>query len=95
LQSGVFLTLGLSQLAVGFALRAPRRGVGWRERGLELALALAALLQVAAVTWPPLCDFLGTTPVSPTDFLLFAGLATVPGVAVALGRHFAAGGHPR
>jgi Ca2+-transporting ATPase len=94
LQSGVFLTLGLSQLAVGFALRAPRRGVGWRERGLELALALAALLQVAAVTWSPLCDFLGTEQVSPTDFLVFAGLAIVPGLVVALGRRLSGGGDP-
>ena len=95
LQSAIFLTLGLSQLGVGLALRAPRHGVGWSERGLELSLALAAVLQVAAVSWPPLCDFLGTTQMSPADFLTFAALAGVPGIVVALGRRWGGRGAAR
>jgi Ca2+-transporting ATPase len=85
-QTWVFLTLGLAQLGVALALRAPRRGVGWRGRGLELAVAGAALLQVAGVVLPWLRDLLGTVPVTGEVFLLLLGLSVVPGLLIAVER---------
>ncbi len=85
-QTAVFLTLGLGQLAVALALRAPRAGWGWRQRGLEAAILLAAAVQVAGVWMPALSGLLGTTvPDSSTSILLVA-LAAIPGVGVALAR---------
>jgi Ca2+-transporting ATPase len=86
LQSWVFLTLGLAQLGVGLAIRAPRRGVGWRGRGLEAALAVAAGLQVLAVAWAPLRALLDTEPVSGTDLVVVLALAAVPGCVLAASR---------
>ncbi|GEP38365.1 carbonate dehydratase [Nocardioides psychrotolerans] len=82
-QTWVFLALGLAQLGVGLAIRSPRRGLALRSRSLEAALLLAALLQVAAVTWSPLQDLLGTTAVSWSEGGLLLGLAALPGLAVA------------
>jgi len=85
-QTWVFLTLGLAQLGVALALRAPRTGVDWRERGLEIAVAGAALLQVGGVILPPLRGLLGTEPVSPPVFLMLLGLSVVPGLLIGLER---------
>ncbi len=85
-QTWVFLTLGLAQLGVALALRAPRKGVDWRGRGLEIAVAGAALLQVAGVVLPPLRGLLGTEPVSPPVFLMLLGLSVVPGLLIGLER---------
>ncbi|HSE08370.1 MAG TPA: cation-transporting P-type ATPase [Nocardioidaceae bacterium] len=85
-QSWVFLTLGLAQLGVALALRAPRKGVGWRGRGLEAAVVGAALLQVAGVLLPPLRDLLGTEPVSGQVFLVLLALSAVPGLLIAVER---------
>ncbi len=79
-QTWVFLTLGLAQLGVAIALRAPRRGAGWKARGLEAAVAGAALLLVAGVIFDPLRRLLGTEPVSLSSFALLAVLAVVPGL---------------
>ncbi|HSE71670.1 MAG TPA: HAD-IC family P-type ATPase, partial [Nocardioidaceae bacterium] len=85
-QTWVFLTLGLAQLGVALALRAPRRGVGWRGRGLEYAVLGAALLQVAGVILPGLRALLGTVPVDGPTFLLLTGLAVVPGLLIGVER---------
>ena len=82
-QTWVFLALGLSQLGVGLAIRAPRQGLALRSRSLEVALLLAGLLQVAAVTWSPLQDLLGTVAVSWSDGGLLLLLAALPGLVVA------------
>jgi Ca2+-transporting ATPase len=81
-QSLVFLTLGLAQLGVGLALRAPRRGQPWTARGLELSIAIAATLQVAAVGWSPLRDLLGTHAVGVAELGVVLALATLPWAAV-------------
>jgi Ca2+-transporting ATPase len=85
-QTWVFLTLGLAQLGVALALRAPRKGVGWRGRGLEIAVAGAALLQVGGVVLPPLRELLSTEPVSAQVFLMLLGLSVVPGLLIGLER---------
>jgi len=86
MQTWVFLTLGLAQLGVAWAIRAPRAGVGWRERGLEAAVVAAVALQVLAVTWAPLRDLLGTRPITLEDAALIAVLGAVPGVVLAVQR---------
>ncbi len=88
-QTWVFLTLGLAQLGVAMALRAPRGDTGWRGRGLELAVAGAALLQVAGVVLPWLRGLLHTEPVAAPDFLMLLGLSLVPGLLIALERYVA------
>jgi P-type Ca2+ transporter type 2C len=85
-QTWVFLTLGLAQLGVALALRAPRGDSGWRGRGLEAAVAGAALLQVGGVLFAPLRTLLGTEPVTGPVFLLLLGLAIVPGLLIGVER---------
>ncbi len=85
-QTSVFLTLGLGQLAVALALRAPRAGTGWRERGLEAAVAVAAAVQVAALWVPALRDLLGTELLTARTTLALVVLAAVPGLVVAVAR---------
>ncbi|MFZ5848009.1 MAG: cation-translocating P-type ATPase [Actinomycetota bacterium] len=86
IQTWVFLTLGLAQLGVALALRAPREGAGWRARGLEAAVAGAAVLQVAGVLFGPLRGLLGTEPVTLSVFGLLLALSVVPGLLIALER---------
>ncbi|MDP2774145.1 MAG: cation-transporting P-type ATPase [Nocardioides sp.] len=85
-QTWVFLTLGLAQLGVGLAIRSPRDGLAWRSRGLEVAIAIAAGLQVLAVTWSPLRDLLGTHTVSFPDAVTLVALSAVPGVVLLVQR---------
>jgi P-type Ca2+ transporter type 2C len=85
-QTWVFLTLGLAQLGVALALRAPRGDTGWRGRGLETAVAGAALLQVGGVLFEPLRTLLGTEPVSASTFAMLLGLSLVPGLLIAVER---------
>ncbi|MGC5032015.1 cation transporting ATPase C-terminal domain-containing protein [Micromonospora sp. DT229] len=62
-QSVVFVVLGLAQLGVALAVRAPRPPGGRRDNpALPLAVAVSALLQVAGVLVAPLRDLLGTQP---------------------------------
>lgn len=84
-QTSVFLTLGLAQLWLALALRAPRRGAGWRDRGVEGAAVLAALVLLAGVAWPPLRDLLDTTVVEIRQAALIALLSPVPALVVAAG----------
>jgi P-type Ca2+ transporter type 2C len=82
-RTAVFLTLGLGQLAVALALRAPRTGWNWRERGLELAVLLAGVCQLMGVAVPGVRELLGTEPVGLVTTLVLLALAAVPGVVVA------------
>jgi Ca2+-transporting ATPase len=83
-QTWVFLTLGLAQLGLALALRAPRHGLRWSSRGLEAAAVTAAALQLTAVTWSPLQDLLGTQAVGSADLVLLMGLAFLPGLVTAV-----------
>ncbi|MGN6129915.1 MAG: cation-translocating P-type ATPase [Nocardioidaceae bacterium] len=78
-QTAIFVTLGTAQLGVALALRVrvPR---GWRQRGLEAAVAGAAMLQLAGVYWAPLQRVLGTESLPLTALLQAVGLAAAPGV---------------
>jgi Ca2+-transporting ATPase len=80
-QSTIFLTLGLAQLGIALAIRAPRQGRVLAHRALEAAVLLAAALQVLGVTWAPLRDLLGTQSLPTSAFLVAALLAAVPGLA--------------
>jgi len=87
LRTAAFLSLGLAQLGIALALRAPRVGLAWRDRGLELAVLLAGALQFAGVLVPGLRDLLGTQPLTASHLLLVIALAAIPGLVVAAGRH--------
>lgn len=80
-QTAVFLTLGLAQLGLALAVRAPRRGLALAHRGLEAAVLIAAALQVLAVAWAPLRGLLGTEMIPSTGLATVALLAAVPGLA--------------
>ncbi|WP_051246847.1 cation-translocating P-type ATPase [Nocardioides halotolerans] len=87
-RTAVFLTLGLGQLFVALALRAPRtpRTWRWNERGLELAVLCAAALQVGGAALPGLAGLLGTEPPRVAELLWLVLLAVLPGVLVRLTR---------
>ena len=85
-QTAAFLTLGLSQLGVALALRAPRASGTWRERGLEVAVLLAGACQLAGVLVPGLRDLLGTEPVGFPAIALLLALSAVPGAFLAVSR---------
>lgn len=85
-QTSVFVTLGLAQLGVALALRAPRPAGTTSTRALEVAVAAAALLQLVAVWLPPLRELLGTVPIGPADLAIVVALAALPGLALRLGR---------
>ena len=83
-QTSVFVTLGLAQLGVALALRAPGRA---REhRALDLAVLGAAALQLAGVYAVPLQDLLGTQALPATALAALLAVAVVPGVAVRASR---------
>ncbi|MBC7309302.1 MAG: cation-transporting P-type ATPase [Tetrasphaera sp.] len=85
-QSAVFLTLGAAQLGLALALRAPRRRWSLAGRGIELAVAIALLLQMAALWFSPLRELLGTEVLEPRAQLVLLALACLPGLAIAAGR---------
>ncbi|MFE3999022.1 cation-translocating P-type ATPase [Nocardioides sp. YIM B13467] len=85
-QSAVFLTLGAAQLGLALALRAPRRRWSLAGRGIELAVAIALLLQMAALWFAPLRGLLGTAVLEPQTQLVLLALACLPGLAIAAGR---------
>jgi Ca2+-transporting ATPase len=82
-QSMAFMVLGLSQLGVALAVRAPRRRGGPGNRWLWLAVALSALMQLAAVGWGPLRVLLGTSTLSATQLAGCLLASAVPGLVVA------------
>jgi Ca2+-transporting ATPase len=85
-QSVAFVVLGLAQLGVALAVRPPRQRGGPRNPGLAAAVTLSAVLQVAAVTWEPLRILLGTESLTPALLAACAGVAAVPGGALAVVR---------
>lgn len=84
-RTAIFLTLGLGQLGVALALRARGRR-RLRDRRLELAVVLAAILQFAGVYLPGLGTVLETSRLPVAAALLCAGAAVVPGILVRLGK---------
>ncbi|PZG21578.1 ATPase [Micromonospora craterilacus] len=91
-QSVVFVVLGLAQLGVALAVRAPRPPSGRRGNlALPLAVAGSALLQVSGVLLPPLRELLGTEPLGAVELIACAAVSTLPGLALRLTRRPAAG----
>ncbi|BAC92156.1 glr4215 [Gloeobacter violaceus PCC 7421] len=78
-QTMIFTTLAFLQIFQALATRSSHESL-WRlglftNRLMVLVIFLIVLLQVAALTVPPLRDiFLRLTPLSPVDFLLCVGL---------------------
>ncbi|MGC4892348.1 cation-translocating P-type ATPase [Micromonospora sp. DT31] len=90
-QSVVFVVLGLAQLGVALAVRAPRPpGSRDRNRALPVAVAVSAVLQVAGVLLPPLRELLGTEPLTALDLLGCALVGVLPGLVLRLARRFRA-----
>ena len=79
----MFLTLGLAQLGVALALRAPRHGLDLAARGLELAVLVSAVLQVLPVLWAPAGELLRLEPVGPAAFVVALVLGALPGAVLA------------
>ncbi len=85
-QTSVFVTLGLAQLTVAWALRARVRPRRLQDRSVEAAVLLAVLVQLLAVYVPALHRLLGTEPLPAHALLAAAVLALVPGLVVRLTR---------
>ncbi|MEU5912192.1 cation-transporting P-type ATPase [Micromonospora sp. NPDC047527] len=86
-QSVVFVVLGLAQLGVALAVRAPRpAGTRRGNPGLLVAVAVSALLQVGGVLFAPLRDLLDTEPLTPTVLLACAAVSALPGLVLRLTR---------
>jgi Ca2+-transporting ATPase len=85
-QTMVFLILGLAQLAVALAVRAPRQPGGSGNRWLGLAVTASALLLVGAVVLVPLRGLLGTAALAPSQLLAALAVAALPGLGLALAR---------
>ncbi|WSK45093.1 cation-transporting P-type ATPase [Micromonospora maris] len=84
-QSVVFVVLGLAQLGVALAVRAPRPPGGRRGNpALPLAVAISALLQVAGVLVAPLRDLLGTEALGAVELLACAAVSVLPGLLLRL-----------
>jgi Ca2+-transporting ATPase len=81
-QSMVFMVLGLAQLGVALAVRAPRQRGAGGNWGLGAAVAVSAVFQVAGVLLPPLRILLGTDPLSIVELLLCAAAAALPGLVL-------------
>jgi Ca2+-transporting ATPase len=88
-QSVVFVVLGLAQLGVALAVRAPREPGSRRNLALLAAVALSAVLQLAGVLLPPLRELLGTESLATVELLGCAAVATLPGALLVLGARLA------
>ncbi len=85
-QSVVFVTLGLAQLGVALAVRAPRVRRGPRNPGLAAAVGLSAVLQIAGVLFPPLRNLLGTEALTWVDLVACTAVAAVPASVLVVAR---------
>jgi Ca2+-transporting ATPase len=83
-QTMVFLILGLAQLGVALAVRAPREHDVPGNRWLGLAVATSALLLLGAVLVVPLRELLGTAALTPPELLAAVAVAALPGVGLAV-----------
>jgi Ca2+-transporting ATPase len=83
-QTIVFAALGLAQLGVALALRAPRGRGGGEGRFLNLAVAGALAAQLGAIYLAPLRDLLGTDPLVLSDLAVVFAVAAVPAAVVSL-----------
>lgn len=83
-QSMAFVTLGLAQLGVALAVRAPRGPGREGNPWLGLAVALSVALQVAAVAVGPLRELFGTVPLTVGALAACFAAAVLPGGAIAL-----------
>jgi Ca2+-transporting ATPase len=81
-QAMTFGVLGLAQLGVALALRTPAADRARRPHFLDLAVAGAAVLQVAAVTVAPVRELLGLTALGAAELAVVVAAAAVPGLAV-------------
>jgi Ca2+-transporting ATPase len=90
-----FVTLGLAQLGVALAVRAPRRRGVPGNPWLGLAVAVSALLQLLAVAWAPLRTLLGTEPLPVSDLAVCLAAAAVPGLLLVIGSKVPRGRSPR
>jgi Ca2+-transporting ATPase len=83
-QTSMFLVLGAGQLGVALAVRA--RGAARHNPFLVLAILAAALLQVLAVTFPPLRELLHTALLPKELWLGCLLLSILPGLLTWMGR---------
>lgn len=83
-QTIVFATLGLAQLALALALRAPRRRGGSDGHFLNLAVAGAFAAQLAAIYLAPLRELLSTDRLALGDLAAAFAIAALPAVVVRL-----------
>ena len=87
-QTSVFFTLGIAQLGLALALRAPRHGLDLRHRGLEAAVLVSVAAQVLAVTWAPLRGLLSTEALSWSTQGTLVLVALLPGVVTVVVRRW-------
>lgn len=83
LRTSIFVTLGLGQLGVAWALRTKIRARNSRGGALPWAIAVAVALQLAGVYLAPLNQLLTTQPLSWSVLFVCGALALLPGVTVA------------
>jgi Ca2+-transporting ATPase len=79
----VFLTLGLGQLTVAWAIRARGERLRLRGRQLQLMVVCAASLMMLATSVGPLQSLLGTVTLAPATIAISGAAALLPGVVVA------------
>jgi Ca2+-transporting ATPase len=89
-QTGVFVTLGLGQLSVAWALRARVARRRLRDRAVEAAVLGAVAFQLLGVYVPLLNELLRTQPVPLPALGVLAALGALPGLGVRLTRVVAA-----
>ncbi len=90
-QSVVFVVLGLAQLGVALAVRAPRVRGRRGNPALIVAVAVSAVLQVAGVLVPALRELLGTQPLTMVELLACTAVSVLPGLGLALTRRMTSG----
>ena len=83
-RTSIFLTLGLGQLSVAWALRSRVKPRPLGQRSLEGAVLLALVAQVAGVYVPALTELLSTQPLPLSAAAACALLAVPPGLQVVL-----------
>jgi Ca2+-transporting ATPase len=81
-RTSIFLTLGLGQLAVAWAIRSRPQTRAARSRTLQLAIAGAAALMLLGALAPPLQTLLGTHSLEPVTLLGVGLAAVVPGLVI-------------